>query len=248
MAGAGCGTTAYSDIVKADHPIGYWPLDETSGVTFADATGNGYTATQSGASSVTIGQACGSGSGKSALLAPLMISTPSGGEVSKIYNSALDNLSVEVVVKITAGKTGWMILFERDVWNDQSGFGLAINYQKTNVTFGRYNSPNLVTGPTMIGDGAYHHVVGTITKVAAGNYTYSVYVDGTLDTQLMNAANGVSAVTSPPAMAGTGQFVIGHQITNQGGGNAPLSANLAQVAFYDYALSPAQVRQHAQAR
>jgi hypothetical protein len=50
------GFDAYKEKVLSISPVAYWPLDETSGTSFADATGGGYTGTSSGTVTVNSNQ------------------------------------------------------------------------------------------------------------------------------------------------------------------------------------------------
>ena len=81
-------------------------------------------------------------------------------------------------------------------------------------------------------------MVGTIVMVGSGNYTYTLYVDGA---QASQSTSQASALTS-----GTGQFTIGYQY-GQGGAYC-MNGDLADIAFYDKALTAAQILAHYQAR
>ena len=221
-----CDPHDYHCLVLADQPLAYWRLNETVGTLFADATGHGYDASMIGAPLLGQDQAVAGDSS-------IAISGNSGAVVSKQYQNALDNLSLEAWVK-TQNK-GWEALFDRDVWDDPNGIGLYIEWQQGQVYFGHYLLAS--TSQASVSDNQWHHTVGTVTKVDDNHYTYTVYLDG--------AKVGASVGDHAMSASAAGIFAIGVQ---NGNTNYPLNGSLSEVAFYDRALTAAQILAHYQAR
>lgn len=96
----GGGGGAYSAQVLLDTPLAYWKVDETSGTSAADSSGNGRNATYTNGPTLGATSLLSDGSGKA-----LGIATGSGQCVT-IASAAWMNvaaLTVECIVKFTAG-------------------------------------------------------------------------------------------------------------------------------------------------
>jgi len=128
----------------------------------------------------------------------------------------------------------------RSAYEDLAGRGdPSIRLQIANSVFGEYGgsallqygaggaSVNGIPPAGVLNDGKWHFIVGTWD----GSTTCSLYVDG-----ILNATNGP---LSPPQGDDQYDFTIGNA---PDAGNRVFDGNIAQVAVFAYALSPAQVQ------
>ena len=151
---------AYIDEVLADSPLVYWRLDETSGTTAADASGNARPGAHTG---VTVGQPSllGDGSGKSAAY--------NSTGYTRISHGAWVNVAqptVEVRYKpTTASLTGTKVL--ASVWSTGTGnpqrWILWLNNGKVEAFI--YSSGSL-------------SAIGATTLTAGVTYTIAFKYDG----------------------------------------------------------------------
>jgi concanavalin A-like lectin/glucanase superfamily protein len=210
--------------VLADHPVGYWRLGESAGVTAAaDAAGSN----PGTYSAVTLGTA-GAVPGDSAA------TFAGAGVVTIPATSVLDlssALSVEAWVNPTAGSENGGI-FEKTVGgrtNTQYLLFLEGGAIKFRGRLAGRSGTNTATGPALAA-GTWSHVVGTFDGA-----TLRLYVNGALV-----ASAGSSALAS-----GSGAAFIG-RLGAEGGSPSiyPFSGALDDVAVYNTALSPARVLAH----
>jgi hypothetical protein len=155
--------------------------------------------------------------------------------VSKLLTQSFTHLSIEAWVR--KNPTGWMPIVYRDLWDSPSGFGLYTEWSSGKVVFGHYDSTgnrSQVQSETVIQDGQWHHVVGTMEPAGGCGYIYRIYVDGQLDADQV----GLLAVDQAPA--GSGILKIAYP--NASGADNPFQGALDGIAIYDVALSPAQVK------
>lgn len=219
-------------------PIAAWSFAQADGNFVPDASGHGYDATiygqplleprwgknvallfdGSGDNSFWYGgaQNCGLG-------------------VSKPLTQAFTQLSVEAWVR--KDPAWWMPIVYRDLWDNASGFGLYMEWTSGKAVFGHYDSighHSQVQSETVVQDGQWHHVVGTLEPAVGGGYLYRIYIDGNLDTEQV----GLWAVDEAPA--GSGILKIAYP--NASGADNPLKGAVDGIAIYDVALTPAQVK------
>jgi len=149
--------------------IGYWPLNETSGVTAYDASGNNYDGTYTGTTTSS--------------------STPNvniRNAASRNFDGVDDHVEINAValdlsntftmsawvkVPTPSGGDEWLLLS----WGENvTGKRRSLWIQNTTgyLHFSGYNAD--VTSTTVVGDDAWHHVAATVT---AGNLV-KLYVDG----------------------------------------------------------------------
>ncbi len=234
-------TAPYRNQVGADFPSFYWRLGESSGTTAADTTGHGRTGTyQSG---VTLGVA-GALSNDSNTAVRLN-GTSSGRVTSNTNTSAVSatsnpqTFSVEAwfrtsttsggkLIGLGNSQTGTSSRYDRHVYMTNSGrlvFGVNTGVARTVTSSASYN------------DGAWHHVVGTLSPAGL-----VLYVDG-------------SSVGSDPGITTAqpydGYWRVGGDNVNSWPGQ-PTSANfngtVDEVAVYNFALPAASVDEHYKAR
>jgi PKD repeat protein len=215
----------YGDAVLADGAQDHWPLGESSGTTaydyaaISDATiGTGVTLQQAGAiknDPNTAARFNGSTSGLVATRTPI---------------SGPNTFSIEAWVQTTStagGKivgfgdknTGNSSSYDRHVYMDTSGrilFGVYPGAMRTVTSAARYN------------DGAWHHVVATLSKSGM-----ALYVDGKLVGSRIDTTVGQSYY---------GYWRIGGDSTWSGG--QYFNGRIDEVAIYPTALSADRVAGH----
>jgi hypothetical protein len=155
--------------------------------------------------------------------------------VSKPMTQAFTHLSIEAWVRKDAA--WWMPIVYRDLWDNPWGFGLYTEWSAGKVVFGHYDSTgnhSQVQSETVVQDGQWHHVVGTMEPAGTGAYLYRIYVDGKLD------ADQVGTLAVDEAPAGGGILKIAYP--NASGADAVFQGALDGIAIYDVALSPGQVK------
>jgi hypothetical protein len=158
-----------------------------------------------------------------------------GVGISKPLNQAFKQLSIEAWVR--KDPAWWMPIVYRDKWDDPSGFGLYMEWSSGKAVFGHYGVG--VQSESVVQDGQWHHVVGTLEPAAGCGYLYRIYVDGQLDADQV----GLWAVEEAPA--GSGILKIAYP--NSSGADNPLKGAVDGIAIYDVALTPAQVKARFQA-
>ena len=166
---------SYSQTILSDSPVGYWRLNETSGITAADSSTSGIAGTYN---SVTLG------------IVGLQENDPaasfSGGNVSLPTISIGPSISVETwFYTANNGQTGVMI--EKEPGN---GEWYLINNSGNLIWYGGASSPSCQT-PTPASN-VWHHVVATQTGT-----TCKIYIDGVIATTGTAAAipNGGGTIT-----------------------------------------------------
>jgi hypothetical protein len=105
------------------------------------------------------------------------------------------------------------------------------------AVFGHYDSSghrSWVQSETVVQDGQWHYIVGTMQPAAGGGYLYRIYVDGKLDAEQV----GSWAVEEAPAEGG----ILKIAYPNSTGGDTPFRGALDAIAIFDVALTPAQVK------
>ena len=155
--------------------------------------------------------------------------------VSKPLTQAFTQLSVEAWVR--KDPAWWMPIVYRDLWDNASGFGLYMEWTSGKAVFGHYDSighHSQVQSETVVQDGTWHHVVGTMEPAVGGGYLYRIYVDGNLDTEQV----GLWAVDEAPA--GSGILKIAYP--NASGADNALNGAVDGIAIYDVSLTAAQVK------
>lgn len=155
--------------------------------------------------------------------------------ITNRMNRAFTQLSVEAWIR--KQPAWWMPVVYRDKWDDPSGFGLYTEWSSGKAVFGHYDSighHSVVQSVTVVQDGQWHYVVGTMEPAAAGGYLYRIYVDGKLDAEQV----GLWAVEEAPADAGFLKIAY----PNSSGADNPFAGALDGISIFDVALTPAEVK------
>ena len=208
---------SYSSEVLADAPIGYWKLDETSGSTINDSSGNARHGTYSGATLGEVPLHAGS-------TAAAKSSTSTGQGIGSIPGGSWANLGTSFTLECWAKINTVQdvpALFSR--W-DGNGF---IVWQRT----GRYE---LYAEPGGIRYASKPLVATEVSHLAfvADGTNLTAYVNG-----FPYARYARTADLSDPS-SGTAVQIGGYNGSNR------TDATISDVAIYDYALSAARIRAH----
>lgn len=224
--------SGYSSVILADSPLAYWRLNEASGTTAADSSGNAHNGTISGA--VTLGAAglvAGAGS-DTAYSFDGTAGTP--GQVLTAWNpSGYSAFSVEAWVNfstIVSGSNPRLIVNSHDDFTGTSGFELFYDVGGAGFhwTVGNGSATGNVVGGA-ITFGATYHVVGTWDGA-----TVRLYVNG----QQVGTPGTLSGGTLAAGPANVG---LGYSSDYNGD---YLTGALDEVAVYGAALTPTQVQAH----
>lgn len=216
---------AYADVVLADSPAAFWRLEETSGSTIADSSGNGRTltatsATLTGSTGLTdLGSGATLDGSSSHLSADI---TPIPGTASV--------WSVEFwTTTTTGGGSTTAIVAEANGGSSTSHWYVGTSGGFVTAAFRVSATLNQVTGTVVINDNAPHHVVVTFNGTTGA---VSIYVDGALDTT-GTSATGTYAPT---------RFSIGRLPRSSITGY--YAGTVDEVALYESTLSPARILAH----
>lgn len=230
----------YTSAVVADSPWALYLLDEASGADALDSTGNNRTGTYTGVASYREAGALPNNPGYATRYAAANGRMVTGG-------TALSDpvtFSVELWFKTTSTAGGKLIGFENSRNLTSTKFDReAVLRTDGKVTYlGAASTSKVLTSPTALNDGKWHHLVITSVSSTGSNETASMYVDGAL------AATGT---TMKAATVYTGWWRIGYGVI-PAGTSFPATGNLTgyvdNVAIYTTQLSAARVAAHYAAR
>lgn len=162
---------SWSAAVLADSPVAWYRLDESSGTTAADSSGNGHTGTYAGTPTYSYEGA--TADGNDAVL------FSASGSVSVPDSAALDlgdgPWSLECWFKMTSGSG----IFRRLLSKGSASYAMTVN-STNKVTLKRAASPEttFMTSTTSLTAGLWYHVVGTKNGASAHIYINGVDVSG----------------------------------------------------------------------
>ncbi len=231
--GGGTGEAAYRSAVLADAPEFYYRFGGSSGTVAADEMG-----THAGTYVGTPNQAAaGIFAGNSAVSlngSTQWITTP--------YEptNGIPAISMECWFKSTDAENN--DLFYGAIGSNRSAFSISLLSGVIRVSgrsdesegFKSYTAP-----PTGLDDGGWHHIVGVLDYA---NDRMSAYIDGTPYTS--GAIGFLSASLVSPVYTGNLNRVGSHSnVTNR-----ELLGDIDEFALYEFALSPARVAAHYNAR
>jgi len=235
----GSAKRSYAEEVLADSPAGLWMLDETSGTTAIDVSGNGRNGTyQAG---FTLAQ-----SGPSSMLpnAVALTGEAAGTGLVEFPNSATSaltsNYTIGLVVKfdqtITTGLWNLLSLVSASEWSQpfQLSVGKSGAPAANNVTFrvgaGTSNESTVVSPATDLGT-TWHHLAARCSGT-----TYSVWLDGV----------SIGSNTSNQARSNSGQ-VMGLGRRTAASGQRGRTGKYAGLYIIGSAVSDARIAAHARA-
>ncbi len=220
-----CGSNDYATSVLADNPVQYHKLNEASGTTAADSSGNNDPASYVGTKTLGVtGAVCGD------TTAVKLNGT----------NAYIDNANVLATINSTFAFEAWVKTSASGVVaaaNAQTGVDrqlyIGANGRAYLASANSSGSTVYVSSPATVADGAWHHLVATSTGSAM-----TMYVDGV-------------AVGTTSTNQGTGRrsrMSYGYASLPSGLTSAPgtdyLNGSLDEVAVYTGTLSASRVLAH----
>lgn len=231
---AGSAAPTYDEVVLADSPAGYWKLDETSGTTAADSSGNGRTLSKG--TGVTVGASPVMPSGVRSFDFPGTSSTANRLAINDAaWQSPHAGASGQMTVECWAGFDTLAAI--RTLWRKGAAsnfeFGLealttgAVQFAVFTAAGGVAAIATSAAGVVTAGPG--YHIVGTYDR--AGNFV-KVYVNGT---------EVATATTSANSADGTAVLEFGLRGSNT---DRPMDGLASHLALYPTALSAARVLAH----
>ncbi|HTV72435.1 MAG TPA: LamG domain-containing protein [Candidatus Acidoferrales bacterium] len=220
---------SYAAIVKGDSPLVYYRLNETSGTTALDSSGNGHNGTY----------AAGAVLGGPALLSGDSTAKSASFAVSDMTETATwttPAVSAECWIKPTAADMAGTPRILGNAWTDHDAAGFMLWIDDGTAAFN--TGWNSVLDTTPLTAGKVYHIVGTYS--AASGVT--IYVNGS------PVANAMPGFTPAPQTGDSTTTYLG--VLNAVGGGGLLdhfAGNVSDCAVYSYALSATQVLTHYEA-
>ncbi|MDE2099071.1 MAG: LamG domain-containing protein [Patescibacteria group bacterium] len=223
----------YRQLILRDRPAAYYRMDETSGTTAFDSSGNGNNGTITGG--VTLNQPGALVDGDAA-----MAFDGSTGyvQIASSATPAGNAFTVEAIVRSTNQGTDLTIMCQEPVFEIAlAGDGSAGRFSCALMT----SNMNGKVPPTWywfgggpnLSDGAWHHVIA-----AYDGAEVNLYADGVLVHTEPNYSGGLQLDGNPISIGCRGLGTTGAQLFFPG--------TLDEVAIYPYALTPAQIQEHYQ--
>lgn len=217
----------------APGPVGYWNMDEASGQTINDASGNASTGTLGSTSSIqSIDPSWTHGKYGSSLNFDGVNDYADIPDAPSIaLGKTTDSYTVEAWAYITSSVgTGW-ILAKGQAFNGDSKISYGFRLNNAKVSFELYDGTNSTAPGGTVAQTltlkTWHHITG-IRDVASD--TARIYIDGVLsDTQ---------ADTITTTMVSTSDLNFG---SNPGSHTELLNGKVDDVKVYNYARSPSQI-------
>jgi hypothetical protein len=217
----------YQQVVAASHPLAYYPLNEISGKTMLDASGNEHNGTY--VANVALNQAAlrlGDPTAKSAGFA-----AGYGEETATWTNQAV---SAECWIKPTAADIAGNPRFLENGWTDHSGNGFMLWISNGTLAF---NTGWLgVVGTSPLVAGQIYHVVGTYDNASGA----TLYVNG------FPVANAKATTNFPEPQTGDSKVTyIGVLDANPiFGFTGYFQGDISDCAVYDHAITMWHVARH----
>jgi hypothetical protein len=237
---------AYTALVTADAPVGWWRLGETSGTTAADASGNGRTGTYSGA--ITLNQPGALTLGGDTNASALFPGTNSTARVEVPDHASLDlnAFTVECWVYLTSygTTTRWRNIFQKN--HTGGALGVLRNYGLwlqigTNAAMHASFTTGGGAAISSIGPSSrhlalrrWHHLVLTHTPGSA----LRLYVDGEQSDVVAVTAAAPDVSTAPLYIGGTDDTTYPTLDYDA------FPGRIDEVAVYATPLSAERIREH----
>ncbi len=213
------GLADYYDIVLGNNPIAYWPLNETSGNTAYDLSGNNNTGTYE--NSPSLGE---SGPSEQISMSVYLDGSSQGVNTATLYSPVPFPYSEEAWFKTSASSPGVILGFSSVQGTGCATWDRLLYFNSSGQIY--TNVSNSPTTADSYNDDKWHHVVITM-----GSNGCVIYVDG--------AAVVSSSITTTQSY--NGYVNIGYTCI---GTNPCFTGNVAQIAIYNTVLTPAQVSRH----
>lgn len=218
-----------SSEVLADSPLYYYKLAETSGTTVTDSSGGNRNGVYQGGGftyNVTATPCTGKGvtfNGSTAYIStPTQLSSPNTFTLETWFRTVTSTGGI--LIGFATNQTGTSGQYDRQIWMRNDG----------KLSFGVYNGgTQVLTSPFALNDGAWHHVVATMSGAGM-----RLYVD----------KSSVGSNTNTAGEPHTGYWRVGW--TNMDSGwpgnstSAYFAGTLTQTAIYQTALSATRIAAH----
>jgi signal peptidase I len=221
-------TTAYKNSILADSPFAYYRLNETSGTTITDSSGNARNARYS-TNGVTL-NVTGALTRNTADKAVTLNGTQ-GRIVSATATAGPQSLTTQIWFKTSSSTGGKLIGFSTGASNSTVVDRVLYMTNAGKVTFGIDTATDkTIQSPLSYNDGKWHMAVATLSGLNA-----ALYIDGKLII--------TGATTSAPTVASG--FWVGGGGNFSGWASQPTSSFFAgsvdEIAIYTKALTAAQI-------
>lgn len=221
----------YQGAVLADSPLLYYRLNETSGTTCMDTSGNARNGTYSGGYTLGITGAITSDPTNKAVNF-----TGASGKMDVPYGAYMDAASITVETWVLSTITGQGPLWDRDKGNGTTSprvwqFRLS-NSKVEFIRIGGTGGTITATSVKSVNDGNWHHVAATYD-----GSNIRIYIDGALD----------KTVSAPGAFSGH-PAAMSLAVNDASVGAVYLNGVLDEAAYYGTALSGARILAHYNAR
>lgn len=218
----------YEGTVLADTPSAYWRFKETSGTTVADASGNGRTLTRSS----TTGIGAPGLSGESGDFSWNMPGTNAYGSIANAAWQHVNSFTVEAIIQPDV-VAGYKAIASHDGSSIRSWNFYILEGRLHVYDYSVYDAA-VLTASSVLTPGQTYHVAMTY----AGN-AVRLYVNGAL----VGSRTGVTLRTSSSNMP----FVVGGSYAGTSPPTFLFDGRMDEFAFYDKALTGAQLTAHAHA-
>ena len=217
--------TPYEAAVQADNPVAYWHLNETSGSTAFDASGNTFNGIYQGG--VTLGRTgvLGTAAEFDGISGAVSIDTIPPGSALDIQNQSF---TVEAWVKPNDSPPEEQVYFGMH-GNRQGHQSLHLRvYEDGSTRFGYWGDDlNTRQGTVTFGENWYH----VVTRYDQELDTSTVFVNGRA---VASGSQGPFEGNAPRLLIGSWQRL----------GNQPFKGLIDEVAVYNSALSPESIAAH----
>lgn len=229
LGGGGMSIPDYSATVIADSPIAFWKMNDTSGSSAADSSGNGRNAVLNGTYSLGIVPTINLPG------AILFDGTTGYGSIAHASWMDLTDVSLECWAFLLGNPTsrvGYITRQFASAGNIPYSLETAANSGNSNPQMAQYNGASWTSANSQVATAimGWYHLVGT--KSAAG--VLNIYMNGM-------RANIPTTVT--PAGTSTEGLFLGRQ-HNYVAASAYINGALSCCAIYDKVLTPAQIAKH----
>ncbi len=210
---------SYKSDILANHPIAYWPLDETSGTIANDISGNGHNGTYVGS---TIFQ---NQPGTPNLAPSLIVNSPSYITVPDF--TIVAPVTFEFWFKKTISNSAYQFI--------SKGTGFTIISVNSNQILFRLPALNDINSSNSFGFNFWHYVVVTYDS----DGTIAFYVDGN---QLLSYqdrfGNTILFPIIPESISNSDPLLLGPAA------HGPTQGNMMHIAIYDYILIGTHINDH----
>jgi hypothetical protein len=219
-------STSYATVIKGDAPLAYYRLNETSGTTAQDSSGNGNNGTYVGTPALG-GPALRTGDTTAGSV------SFASGYVTEKATWTQGAVTAECWIKPTAADLSGVPRIMGNAWTDSNGHGfmLWISGGAAAINTGW----NTVVAPTRLQAGSIYHLVGTY-NAATG---ITLYINGAV------VANAMPGFAPTPESGDSTTTYLGVLDASGGAGLTDnFQGSVSDCAIYNYALTAAQVSTH----